>query len=80
MVNHRSYRIVGLQLLASQPKRTHHQRELLGKGCLLELHALMQLTGRDLQHVVELGKELGDPFFFIRNLHALDSQTHDIDG
>ena len=80
LVNHRSYRIVGLQLLASQPKRTHHQRELLGKGCLLELHTLMQLTGRDFQHVVELGKETSDTFFFIYNLHALDGQTHDVDG
>ena len=37
------------------------------------------MAGGYIQHVVELGKELGDPFFLVFNVHAFDSEAYDID-
>ena len=41
--------LVRREVLATDPQTTHEQRELLGEGCLLELHTVMQLLGGNLQ-------------------------------
>ena len=53
---------------------------MLGKGCFLELHAFVQLTGCDVEHGIQFGEEAGDALFLVGNVHALDGQTDDVDG
>ena len=43
LVDDRSYRIIGSQLVSPIPQHTHHKRELLLESRLLEFEALMQL-------------------------------------
>ena len=45
----------------------------------LELHTLMQLTSRKFQHMIQFSEKQGDTFLLVLHLHALDSQSHDID-
>ena len=72
--------VVGLEVLRTHPQTLHQQGELLGVGRLLELEALVQLTGGDLQQVVELGEERSLTLLLLLDAHALDGELHDVDG
>ena len=79
LVDDRGNGVVRLQFLAADPKSRHEQRELLRKGSLLELHALVQLTGSNLEQAVELCKEHCNTLFLILHIHALNGKTHNVD-
>ena len=68
------------QLVGTVPQYAHYQRKLLGIGRLLELQTVVELLCGHLQHVVELGKEGGNAVLLILDVHALDGQSHDVDG
>ena len=72
--------VVGVEFFASDPEAVHEQGELLGKGGLLELKALMQLTCSKFEQIVELGEEGGYALLFVLDIHTLDGQFHDVDG
>ncbi len=69
-----------LQLVGAHPEIFHQQWELLCHGSLLELEALVQLLGCDIQDVVQLGKEHVDALLLVLDAHALDGELHDVDG
>ena len=52
---------------------------LLGKGGLLEIVTVAQLSCGNLEQLVKFSKEGIDTKFLVFNLHTLDSQTHDVD-
>ena len=41
---------------------------------------MVELGSCNFEHIVELSKELADTLFLILNIHALDSQAHDVDS
>ena len=69
-----------LQVFSAYPEILHEQRELLGHRRLLELEALVELLGCDVEDIVELGKEHVDALLFVFDAHALDGELHDVDG
>ena len=72
--------IVAFQLVSTDPKTLHQQRELLGEGGLLELETVVELLGSHFEHVVKLGKEHVDALLLILFLHTFDGQFHNIDS
>ena len=72
--------ILWLQPFCAHPEILHQQWELLSHRCLLELEALVELLGCDVEDVVELGKEHVDALLLVLDAHALDGEFHDIDG
>ena len=80
LVNHALNAVHRLQLVGTNPQALHQQGELLGKGCLLELEAVVQLLGSNLQHLIQLGKEHVDTLLLVLLLAALQGQLYDVDG
>ncbi len=80
MVDYALDGLLWLQLLGAHPEILHQQWELLSHRCLLELEALVELLGCDVEDVVELGKEHVDALLLVLDAHALDGEFHDIDG
>ena len=72
--------VVGTQIARTVPQLRHEQRELLGHRGLLVLIAGIKLSGSDFQHVVQLGEKAVDALLLVLNVHALDGQTHNVDG
>ena len=70
----------GLEILASIPQLRHEQWELLGKGCALELEAVVELACCDVEHSVKFLEELVDALLLVLDFHALNGQTHDVDS
>ena len=69
-----------LQVFCAYPEILHEQRELLGHRRLLELEALVELLGCDVEDIVELGKEHVDALLFVLYAHAFDGKFNNIDG
>ena len=44
------------------------------------LIAGIKLSGSDFQHVIQLGEKAVDALLLVLNVHALDGQTHNVDG
>ena len=80
LVYHAFYGFVGLEVLASVPQLGHEQWELLGHRGFLEVEAVIELTGSDVEHIVELMEEFLDACLLVFNFHALDGKTHNVDG
>ena len=80
LVDDALYSVRRLQLVSTDPETLHQQRELLGKGRLLELETVVKLLGCDLQHVIELREEHVDTLLLIGLTHALDGELDDVDG
>ena len=80
LIDDRCDRVVGREVLATNPEATHEQRELLGEGCLLELHAVVQLLGSNLEQAVQLGEEGCYAVLLVLDVHALEGKAHDVDG
>ena len=80
LIDHTLYRIVGTEFVGTDPQTLHQQGELLGKGRLLELEAVIELLGSQFKHVVEFGKEHIDTFLLILFLTTLEGQFHDVNG
>ena len=80
VVDNALYGVGRVQLVSAHPEILHQQWELLCHGSLLELEALVQLLGSDIQQVVELGKEHVDALLLVLDAHALDGELHDVDG
>ena len=81
LVEHGLDGVVLVKFLAAKPQAGHKERELLLEGGLLELEALVQLTGGDFQGPVQLLEEHLQSLFLVGFLvHGLDGQFHDIDG
>ena len=72
--------IVRIQFVGTDPQTLHQQGELLREGGLLETEAVVELSCRDVEHVVELGEEGGDALLLVIDAHAFDGQTDDVDG
>ncbi len=73
--------VVIVKLLAAQPEAVHQERELLLESGLLEIEALVELSGRYVKSPVELLEELLDAFVLVLLLvHGFDGELHDIDG
>ena len=80
LIDNRLNAVVWLEVLSAIPQATHHERELLGKGCLLELITLVELLCHKFAHLVQTEHEDLDTLFERRFRHSLDSESHDIDG
>ena len=80
LIDNRLNAVVWLEVLSAIPQATHHERELLGKGCLLELITLVELFCHKFAHLVQTEHEDLNSLFERRFRHSLDSESHDIDG
>ncbi len=72
--------VVGRQLLASDPELAHQQGELLDKGRLLEIEAVVQLASGEIQQLVQLLEEHLYALFLVRLVHALDRKADYVYG
>lgn len=68
------------QYIRTIPQFRHHQGELFGKGSLLEVETVAQLTGSHFEYVVEILEEFFDTFLLVLYAHALDCDAYDVDG
>ena len=72
--------VIRAELAGTIPQLRHQQGELLGHGGFLILIAGIELARCDFQHVIEFGKEAVDALLLVLDAHALDGESHDIDG
>ena len=72
--------VVWLQLVGTNPKAAHEERELLCVCSLLEVETVVELASGHFEDMVELGEEHLDALFLVFNAHALDGKTHNVDG
>ena len=80
LIDYWLYGVVALEAAAAVPQFRHQQRELLHKGCLLEVVAFAQLLCRHFEHIIEFGKECIDALLLVFYFAALEGEFHYIDG
>lgn len=73
--------VVVVELAAAEPQAAHQQRELLLEGGLLEVEAVVELAGGDVEGPVELLEEDAQALVpVLAGLHGLDAEFDDVDG
>ena len=80
LIDNRLDTVVWLEVLSTIPETAHHERELLGKGSLLELITLVELLSHEFAHLVETEHEDLDTLLNRRLRHSLDSESNNIDS
>ena len=80
LIDYRLNCIAAFKPVGSIPQFRHKERELFRKCRLLEVEAVVKLSGCNIKHGVELGEECCNTFFLIFIAHTLNGKADNIDG
>ena len=71
---------VGVEGIGAGPQARHEQWELLYESRFLEIVTVAELSGGELEQVIEFGEEGLDALLGLPNMHTFDGEAHDVDG